>query len=103
MVNIHLTNELHKIRKCLRGCPGVPVHGGIPFVFTSIHGVVMQFVNVSFLCVPVHEDTTMFEGISWRGESKTDNDELMAQRINWCKKKKIYPMIMCYGTVMSVL
>ena len=45
----------------------------------------------------------MFEGISWRGELKTDNDELMAQRINWCKKKKIYPMIMCYGTVMSVL
>ena len=40
------------------GCPGVPVHGGIPIVFTSIHGVVTQFVNVSFLCVPVHEDTT---------------------------------------------
>ena len=44
---------------CFRGCPGVPVHGGIPIVFTSIHGVVTQFVNVSFLCVPVHEDTTM--------------------------------------------
>ena len=42
------------------GCPGVPVHGGIPIVFTSIHGVVTQFVNVSFLCVPVHEDTTGF-------------------------------------------
>ena len=42
------------------GCPGVPVHGGIPIVFTSIHGVVTQFVNVSFLCVPVHEDTTPF-------------------------------------------
>ena len=41
-----------------RGCPGVPVHGGIPIVFISIHGVVTQFVNVSFLCVPVHEDTT---------------------------------------------
>ena len=40
------------------GCPGVPVHGGFPIVFISIHGVVMQFVNVSFLCVPVHEDTT---------------------------------------------
>ena len=40
------------------GCPGVPVHGGIPIVFISIHGVVMQFVNVSFLWVPVHEDTT---------------------------------------------
>ena len=41
------------------GCPGVPVHGGIPIiVFISIHGVVTQFVNVSFLCVPVHEDTT---------------------------------------------
>ena len=45
----------------------------------------------------------MFEGISWRGELKKDNDELMAQRINWCKEKKIYPMIMCYGTGMSVL
>ena len=41
-----------------RGCPGVPVHEGIPIVFISIHGVVTQFVNVSFLCVPVHEDTT---------------------------------------------
>ena len=39
-------------------CPSVPVHGGIPIVFISIHGVVTQFVNVSFLCVPVHEDTT---------------------------------------------
>ena len=28
------------------GCPGVPVHGGIPIVFISIHGVVTQFVNV---------------------------------------------------------
>ena len=43
-----------------RGCPGVPVHGGIPIVFISIHGVVTQFVNVSFLCVPVHKDTTGF-------------------------------------------
>ena len=42
------------------GCPGVPVHGGIPIVFISIHGVLMQFVNVSFLCVPVQEDTTHF-------------------------------------------
>ena len=42
----------------IRGCPGVPVHGGIPIVFISIHGVVTQFVNVSFLCVPVHEDIT---------------------------------------------
>ena len=40
------------------GCSGVPVHGAIPIVFISIHGVVTQFVNVSFLCVPVHEDTT---------------------------------------------
>ena len=40
------------------GCPGVPVHGGIPIVFISIHRVVTQFVNVSFLCVSVHEDTT---------------------------------------------
>ena len=42
----------------LRGCPGVPVHSGIPIVFISTHGVVMQFINVSFLSVPVHEDTT---------------------------------------------
>ena len=42
----------------IRGCPGVPVHEGIPFVFITIHGVMTQFVNVSFLCVPVHEDTT---------------------------------------------
>ena len=46
------------IKKEFWGCPGVPVHGGIPIVFISIHGVVTQFVNVSFLCVPVHEDTT---------------------------------------------
>ena len=32
--------------------------GGIPIVFIFIHGVVTQFVNVSFLCVLVHEDTT---------------------------------------------
>ena len=44
------------------GCPGVLVQGGIPIVFISIHGVVTQFVNVSFLCVPVHEDTTH---LSW--------------------------------------
>ena len=50
--------KLSKVRHNSRGCPGVPVHGGIPIVFTSIHGVVTQFVNVSFLCVPVHEDTT---------------------------------------------
>ena len=36
------------------GPPGAPVHGGIPIVFISIHGVVTQFVNVSFLFVPVH-------------------------------------------------
>ena len=36
------------------GRPGVPVHGGISIVFISIHGVVTQFVNVSFLFVPVH-------------------------------------------------
>ena len=41
-----------------RGCPGVLVHGGIPIVFISIHGIVTQLVNVSFLCVPVHESTT---------------------------------------------
>ena len=46
------------LRRKKGGCPGVPVHGGIPIVFISIHGVVTQFVNVSFLCVPVHEDTT---------------------------------------------
>ena len=43
----------------LRGCPGVPVHEGIPFVFITIHGVMTQFVNVFFFCVPVHEDTTL--------------------------------------------
>ena len=41
------------------GCPGVPVHEGIPIVFITIHGVMTQFVNVSFFCVPVHEDTTV--------------------------------------------
>ena len=48
------------VSKCFqdRGCPGVPVHEGIPFVFITIHGVMTQFVNVSFICVPVHEDTT---------------------------------------------
>ena len=40
------------------GCPGVLVHGGIPIVFITIHGVMTQFVNVSFFCVPVHGDTT---------------------------------------------
>ena len=40
------------------GCPGVPVHEGIPIVFITIHGLMTQFVNVSFFCVPVHEDTT---------------------------------------------
>ena len=44
------------------GCPGVLVQGRIPIVFISIHGVVTQFFNVSFLCVPVHEDTTY---LSW--------------------------------------
>ena len=42
------------------GCPGVPVHRGIPIVFISIHGVLTQFVNVLFLYVPVQEDTTHF-------------------------------------------
>ena len=42
----------------LGGCPGVPVHEGILFVFITVHGVMTQFVNVSFLCVPVHEDAT---------------------------------------------
>ena len=42
----------------LKGFPGVLVHGGIPIVFISIHGVVMQFINVSFLSVPVREETT---------------------------------------------
>ena len=46
--------------KRIWGCPGVPVHGGIPIVFISIHGVVTHFVNVSFLCVLVHEDTTTY-------------------------------------------
>ena len=46
------------LKRPARGCPGVPVHEGIPFVFITIHGVMTQFVNVSFFCVPVHEDTT---------------------------------------------
>ena len=41
-----------------RGCPGVPVYEGIPIVFITIHGLMTQFVIVSFFCVPVHEDTT---------------------------------------------
>ena len=45
-------------KRIIWGCPGVPVHEGIPFVFITIHGVMTQFVNVSFFCVPVHEDTT---------------------------------------------
>ena len=36
------------------GCPGVLVQGGIPIISYPY----MQFVNVSFLCVPVHKDTT---------------------------------------------
>ena len=71
----HISRELFSIiasrntsiRVC-RGCPGVPVHGGIPIVFISIHGVVTQFVNVSFLCVPVHEDTTSLP--NWFGWSQ---------------------------------
>ena len=60
LVSIRLTQIYAIIRDYgSGGCPGVPVHGGIPIVFISIHGVVTQFVNVSFLCVPVHEDTTM--------------------------------------------
>ena len=55
-----ITNCLNRSHAVFWGCPGVPVHGGIPIVFISIHGVVTQFVNVSFLCVPVHEDTTRF-------------------------------------------
>ena len=57
-----MTKEKHVVSNNydFGGCPGVPVHGGIPIVFISIHGVVTQFVNVSFLCVPVHEDTTRF-------------------------------------------
>ena len=37
--------NLGHINRYYWGCPGV-------------HGAVTQFVNVSFLCVPVHEDTT---------------------------------------------
>ena len=58
--NVFVEYIVHELfhHDILRGCPGVPVHGGIPIVFISIHGVVMQFINVSFLSVPVHEDTT---------------------------------------------
>ena len=52
-------NSLHRVHRFQRGCPGVPVHEGIPIVFITIHGVMTQFVNVSFFCVPVHEDTTI--------------------------------------------
>ena len=63
---LHTSCEIPAHRKPIpssfpsRGCPGVPVHEGIPFVFITIHGVMTQFVNVSFLWVPVHEDTTPF-------------------------------------------
>ena len=37
-----------------------------------IHGVVTQFVNVSFLCVPVHDDTTADEEELSRCKISTD-------------------------------
>ena len=43
---LFITHKHKKITYFLWGCPGVPVHGGIPIVFISIHGVVTQFVNV---------------------------------------------------------
>ena len=46
------------------GCPRVLEHEGIPIVFITIHGVMTQFVNVSFFCVPVHEDTTQLCHVS---------------------------------------
>ena len=52
---LFLTSEM---KKTIGGFPGVPAHEGIPIVFITIHGVMTQFVNVSFFCVPVHEDTT---------------------------------------------
>ena len=62
MVNIHLTNELHKIRKCFWG---------------------------NFL-------EGWIENRQWRVDGS--KDKLVQE-----KKKGIYPMIMCYGTVVSVL
>ena len=50
--------EMYFMEAKKEGCPGVREHGGIPIVFISINWGVTQFVNVSFLCVPVHEDTT---------------------------------------------
>ena len=55
-------NQPNNVAAYFRGCPGVPVHEGIPIVFITIHGLMTQFVIVSFFCVPVHEDTTLF---SW--------------------------------------
>lgn len=37
------------------------------------------------LSLATDKPNVLFEGISWRGEVKTDSDEWMAQRINWCK------------------
>ena len=79
------------------GCPGVPVHRGIAIVFISIHGVVTQFVNVSFLCVPVHEDTTTFrikrkkvplllEAISYLGEAGQKSLRLKCSGKLWASK-----------------
>ena len=55
-VNLNGRSKRALEKRC--GFPVVPVHGGIPIVFISIHGVVTQLVNVSFFCVLVHEDTT---------------------------------------------
>ena len=35
-----------------RGCPGVPVHGGTPIVFISIHGVVTHSLMFRFFVYP---------------------------------------------------
>ena len=59
-----------ELRQTMGGCPGVPVHEGIPIVFITIHGVMTQFVNVSFFCVPVHEDTTDYGNLKYFIELK---------------------------------
>lgn len=59
LLDCYLHIEDRHILELLGGCPGVPVHEGIPIVFITIHGLMTQFVNVSFFCVPVHEDTTV--------------------------------------------
>ena len=67
--------------KYFGGCPGVPVHEGIPIVFITIHGLMTQFVIVSFFCVPVHEDTTILCFMDISGEKNPESQENILLRI----------------------